>query len=138
MNHPVNKVVSSTPTVERSIPCVKIGRISWNRVSIPPVNKIMLKAIIPMNWASFALLNWSPNPSLLKSIPTKRKSKRVGMPNRYPVLLIIILMNIKMEPMRSIFSAFIIIVSWIMKYFSKIGKKIFNLLYNCIKNVGWF
>ena len=82
MNHPVSRVVSSTPMVESSMPCVKTGLISWKRVSIPPVNRIMLREIIPMNWASSALLNWMPSPSLPKSMPTKRKSNRVGMPNR--------------------------------------------------------
>lgn len=53
--------------------------------------RMMLNAIIPINCASEALLNCNPNPSLPKSIPTTRKSKRVGIPNRYPVLLIRIL-----------------------------------------------
>ena len=55
MKSPVNNAVRNTPTVERAIPCHRTGLISLNWVSIPPEKRMMLKAIIPMNWAIFAL-----------------------------------------------------------------------------------
>lgn len=71
---------------------------------------MMLNAIMPMNCASEALLNCNPSPSLPKSIPTTRKSKRVGIPNRYPVLLIRILEKIRIDPIIKMFSAVKIIM----------------------------
>jgi len=50
-------------------------------------------------------LNCSPRPSLPKHIPTIRKSRRVGIPNRYPVLLMRMLEKIRIEPIISMFSA---------------------------------
>ena len=82
MKSPVRRVVTSTPTVESRMPWVSTGRISVNLVSIPPVKRMMLSAIMPMNCASVALWNWSPSPSLPKSMPTSRKRSSVGMPKR--------------------------------------------------------
>ena len=81
MNAPVNNVVTTTPTVESSRPGTMTGRISENLVSMPPVKRMMLNAIVPMNCASWALLNCSPRPSLPNSIPTMRNINNVGMPN---------------------------------------------------------
>ena len=82
MNNPVNSAVSNTPRVESTIPGDRIGLISLNLVSMPPENKMMLKATIPINCASLALWNCSPSPSLPKSIPTTRKSSKAGTPKR--------------------------------------------------------
>ena len=82
MKLPVSRVVSRTPTVERMIPGVSTGLMSWYLVSIPPENRMILRAIIPINWASSALLNWSPRPSLPKNIPTSKNRSKVGIPNR--------------------------------------------------------
>ena len=82
MKSPVSSVVSSTPTVESSTPCASTGRISPYFVSMPPVKRMMLKAIMPMNCASCALWNCKPRPSLPKSMPTSKKRSNVGMPKR--------------------------------------------------------
>ena len=55
IKRPVNKVVKSTPTVESMIPGASTGLMSLNLVSIPPVNRMMLRATMPMNWAAFIL-----------------------------------------------------------------------------------
>ena len=55
MKNPVKTAVSSTPNVERTMPGTRIGLISLNLVSIPPENKITLRATIPINCASLAL-----------------------------------------------------------------------------------
>ena len=81
-NSPVKTVVSSTPTVERTAPGATTGRTSANRVSMPPENRMMVSATMPMNCALSMLENCSPNPSLPKSMPTKRKSRRTGTPKR--------------------------------------------------------
>ena len=82
MKPPVSSVVSRTPTVESIIPCAMTGLMSRNLVSIPPVNRMMLRAIMPINWASSALSNSRPRPSVPKPMPTSRKSNKVGIPNR--------------------------------------------------------
>ena len=51
MKKPVNTVVSSTPTVESVKPGPRIGLMSLNLVPIPPVNNMIVKAIMPMNCA---------------------------------------------------------------------------------------
>ena len=38
-------------------------------------------------------------------MPTRRNNNKVGMPKRYPVLLIMILEKISTEPIKSMFSA---------------------------------
>lgn len=55
MNNPVKSAVRNTPTVESTIPGERIGRISLNLVSIPPENRMTLRATIPINWAILAL-----------------------------------------------------------------------------------
>ena len=75
-----------------------------------PENRMMLRAIMPMNWASPASWNWSPRPSLPNSMPTNKKTSNVGIPNRYPVLLTTILTNNRMEPIKRMFSALNIIL----------------------------
>ena len=82
IKRPVKSVVSNTPTVESSIPCGSTGRISANLVSMPPENRIMLNATMPMNCASPALWNCSPSPSLPKNIPTNKNTSNVGTPKR--------------------------------------------------------
>ena len=82
MNAPVSKVVRSTPNVDSTMPGLSTGRMSAYFVSMPPEKRMMLNAIIPMNWASDALWNCSPSPSLPNSMPTTRKSSKVGIPNR--------------------------------------------------------
>ena len=104
MKAPVRSVVSKRASVERMSPGVTMGLISDILVSIPPVNRIMLRAIIPMNCALCGELNWSPSPSDPKSIPTRRKSKRVGIPNLKPVLLTRMLTNTSTAPSNSMFS----------------------------------
>lgn len=104
MNAPVSAVVRSSASVERMSPGASTGLISENLVSIPPVNRMMLRAIIPMNCAPEAEENCSPSPSLPNSIPVRRNSNRVGTPKRNPVLLIRIAMNIRTAPSNNIFS----------------------------------
>ena len=82
MNNPVNNAVNNTPTVDNTIPGVRIGRISVNFVSIPPEKRITLSATIPMNCAVLALWNWNPRPSLPKIIPTTRNNNKAGTPKR--------------------------------------------------------
>lgn len=104
MKAPVRSVVIRRARVESMSPGVTIGLISDILVSIPPVNRIMLRAIIPMNCALCGELNWSPKPSDPKSIPTRRKSRRVGIPNLNPVLLTRMLTNTSTAPSNSMFS----------------------------------
>ena len=58
-----------------------------------------------MNWASLALWNWSPKPSLPNIIPTTRNSNKVGTPKRYPVFPTTMLTKSKIEPISKVFSA---------------------------------
>lgn len=115
MNPPVRSVVIRSATVERRSPGMAIGFISVNFVSIPPVKRIMLNAIMPMNWALLGELNSRPNPSHPNSIPTRRKRRRVGTPKRNPVLLMMMLTNTRTAPKRSIFSLVNIIRQIFMK-----------------------
>ena len=82
INNPVKRAVSSTPAVDKTMPGVNMGFISVNLVSMPPENRMMLSATMPMNCASLALWNCNPNPSLPNSIPTTRKSNNAGTPKR--------------------------------------------------------
>ena len=108
INNPVMTAVKSTPTVDRAIPCQRMGLISLYWVSIPPEKRMMLKAIIPMNCAISTLKKWiMPRPLSPKAIPTIRKSSRDGIPNLEPVLPTSILTKMSMEPMRMIFVAVI-------------------------------
>ena len=91
-------VVSNTPTVDSMTPGIKMGRMSFHLVSIPPLNKMIHNATVPMFCASEMLWNWMPKPSLPNSIPAKRNINKVGIPNRYPVLLIRMLQKIRNEP----------------------------------------
>ena len=102
---PVNNVVSITPIVDKMIPCDITGFISLYFVSMPPENRIIPKAIIPINCASSTLLNCKPKPSLPKSIPTTKKIRRAGIPNLYPVLLTVMLTNRSIEKIKRLFSA---------------------------------
>ena len=105
MKSPVKRAVSNTPTVDKTIPGPKIGLISLNFVSIPPEKRMILKATIPINWASLALWNWRPSPSLPNAIPTTRNSNKVGTPKRYPVFPTTMLTKSKIEPISKVFSA---------------------------------
>ena len=116
INNPVKRAVSKTPTVESTIPGPKMGLISLNFVSIPPENKMMLNATIPMNCASLASWNWSPSPSLPNSIPTTRNSNKVGTPKRYPVFPTTMLTKSKIEPISKVFSAVNIIGNILLSY----------------------
>ena len=85
--NPIVTAVIRTPKVERAIPCQSIGLISVHLVSIPPENRIKLKATEPMKWAIFGSEKAiPPSPSEPASIPTRRKSRRVGIP--YLVVLL--------------------------------------------------
>ena len=97
MNPPVISVVSNTPTVANTTPSVAMGLISDTFVSMPPENKIILNASIPINCAAPGLLNWIPSPSLPNSIPTPRKSNKAGKPKRKPALPATILKKKIME-----------------------------------------
>ena len=44
------------PKVDSTIPGERMGLISVNLVSIPPENSMILKATIPMNCASFCIM----------------------------------------------------------------------------------
>ena len=52
MNRPVITVVSSTPRVDKAMPGNNTGRISFICVSMPPVKRMMFKAIMPTICAS--------------------------------------------------------------------------------------
>ena len=101
MNRPVSAVVSSTPTVDSMMPGRATGRISPSLVSMPPLKRMMLSAMVPMYWACVALSNWMPSPSVPNSIPATRNINKVGIPNRYPVLLISMLPKMSNEPTSS-------------------------------------
>ena len=113
---PVKRAVSSTPTVESTIPGPKIGLISLNFVSIPPEKRIMLRATIPINCASFASWNCRPRPSLPNNIPTTRNNNKVGTPKRYPVFPTTMLTKSKIEPISKVFSAVNIIGNILLSY----------------------
>ncbi len=49
INNPVNNVVNRTPNVDSMIPGRSTGRMSVKRVSIPPVKRMTLSAIVPRN-----------------------------------------------------------------------------------------
>ena len=48
INSPVNKAVSSTPAVDRTTPALIMGLMSAILVSIPPENRMTLRATMPM------------------------------------------------------------------------------------------
>ena len=91
--------------MESTIPGPRIGLISLNFVSIPPEKRIILRATIPINWASFASWNCRPRPSLPNNIPTTRNNNKVGTPKRYPVFPTTMLTKSKIEPISRVFSA---------------------------------
>ena len=66
MKSPVKSAVRSTPAVESTNPGAMTGRIEAMRVDMPPEKRMTHRAIMPMNWASCILLNWSPRPSVPK------------------------------------------------------------------------
>lgn len=103
MKAPVKRVVIARANVERRSPGVSTGLMSDILVSIPPVNRMTLRAIIPMNCAPVGELNSSPRPSVPNNIPTTRKSRRVGTPKRNPVLLMRIPAKTITEPNNNIF-----------------------------------
>ena len=49
---------------------------------MPPVNRMMLKATMPMRCAPVASSNWMPSPSVPKHIPANRNINNVGTPKR--------------------------------------------------------
>ena len=49
------KAVINTPAVASTTPSPNTGRISDILVSMPPENRIIHRAKVPMNWASEAL-----------------------------------------------------------------------------------
>lgn len=104
MKSPVSAVVSTTPRVDRTSPGASTGLISLNLVSIPPVNRMIHRDTMPINWAWPALLNCSPSPSVPKSMPATRKSRREGRPKRKPTLLMRIPQNTSTDIRRSMFS----------------------------------
>jgi hypothetical protein len=63
MKNPVITAVRNTPMVARNIPGVKTGFISVRRVSSPPENKIIFKAITPIYCARRGEENSNPSPS---------------------------------------------------------------------------
>ena len=79
------KVVSSTPSVANVTPGPIMGFMSWYLVSIPPENKMILKAMTPMNWVTFGLSNCicrkGIGPSHPKNIPTPKNKSNAGRPN---------------------------------------------------------
>jgi hypothetical protein len=93
IKYPVIAVVTNTPSVANTTPCDAIGFISDSFVSIPPENRMILSAIIPMNWAICGLLNCRPRPSLPKSIPIPKNNSRAGNPTLKPALPARILTN---------------------------------------------
>ncbi len=82
MKQPVSSAVSSTPTVESIMPGTITGRMAESLVSMPPENRMMHSAIIPINWAVCMSPNWMPTPSVPKAMPTSRKMSSRGRPKR--------------------------------------------------------
>ena len=60
MKAPVIRAVSATPKVASIAPSFHTGFMSSYLVSIPPENRIMLSAIMPMNCAAAALSKAMP------------------------------------------------------------------------------
>ena len=90
---PVKTQVSSTPKVANVIPGAKTDLISLNLVSMPPVNRMILIAIVLMAWAfstSISMPRPLPKtdamPDEPKNIPTTKNSSRAGTPYLYPIL----------------------------------------------------
>ncbi len=108
-NSPRTTVVSTTPSVERAIPCHMTGRTEDHSVSKPPENRMKLRATMPMNCASPGSSNgMRPIPSEPASMPITRKIIRVGTPMRKEVLPASTLMKTRIEPMSSMFSVVIV------------------------------
>ncbi len=72
--------VIATPAVASTTPGPITGRISENFVSMPPENRMMQRAIMPMNWVIST--EWNDMKRRPKSIPTPRKSSSAGAPKR--------------------------------------------------------
>lgn len=81
-NRPVISAVRSTPAVDRIRPGRMIGRMADSLVSMPPENRMMHSAIMPMNWAVCMSLNWMPMPSVPNPMPEMRNMSSNGRPIR--------------------------------------------------------
>ena len=80
INSPVISAVKRTPIVDNSNPGTMIGRIADSFVPIPPENKMIHNAIIPINWAECILLNCIPSPLEPNPMPTSRNTNNNGKP----------------------------------------------------------
>jgi len=78
--HGAITAVMTTPAVASTIPGPITGRISENLVSIPPVKRMIQRAIIPTNWV--ASTEWNEMKLMPNSIPTPRKKSKAGAPKR--------------------------------------------------------
>ena len=85
MNHtkvPSERAVNNTPSVDSTIPSLRMGFTDFQLVSKPPENRMKLSDTIPMNWASRGLSKLMPPiPSEPANIPMTKKSNNVGTPN---------------------------------------------------------
>ena len=80
MKTPENRMVSSTPAVESSVPCRTMGRVSLKEVSSPAVNRMMVIAKWPMFSASSKSSKRTPSTSSPATMPKRRNSSREGTP----------------------------------------------------------
>ncbi len=87
MQSPVVKEVRNTPSVAKTRPGAITGRISWILVSMPPENRMIQSATVPIVCAVSMLSKWIPSPSEPKTIPTHRNNSNAGTPRRFPALL---------------------------------------------------
>ena len=72
--------VITTPTVASTTPGPMMGLISWKEVSIPPVKRMMQRAIMPTNCVmSTERYEMKSRPN---NMPTPRKSSNAGAPKR--------------------------------------------------------
>ena len=100
--------VMTTPTVASTTPGPMMGFISENFVSIPPVKRIIHKAIIPTNWVISTEryeMKFKPN-----NMPTPRNSNSAGAPKRYATLPAITATKSSNAPTNTTFSPLMSII----------------------------
>ena len=106
--------VMTTPAVASTTPGPMMGFISENFVSIPPVKRMMHKAIIPTNWVISTERNemkFKPN-----SMPTPRNSNNAGAPKRYATLPAITATKSSNAPTNTTFSPLMSIITYLFLY----------------------
>ena len=101
-------------TVASTTPGPMMGFISENFVSIPPVKRIIHKAIIPTNWVISTEryeMKFKPN-----NMPTPRNSNSAGAPKRYATLPAITATKSSNAPTNTTFSPLMSIILFRLCY----------------------